>query len=324
MARVTETTIDVRWGNPAHVTFAKNRIRLVAVDDLRVKVNRAIQPIVERLLTDLSARHHSVATLEGYPTVPLGDGIHLVVAGLDREVVARVLANYGLDADGEDVYRWRGSYDDALRVGQQLDEAIDAELASIPATSDRAARSEPSVTAGAPEVVRGPVPAPTAPTSSEAKRIATREDSDWDDSLPGSAPIEKGAIGRAVLFIQAYLDVARSGVYDEETVAAVRELQKRRGVRETGKLDTLTWREILPRLRPRLDAGEAGRHVRVLSAALVAAGEVDRGEVVHLRYGIALSRLVREFQHRHAMRVTGRTGGIEWGMLVGSPYEQEV
>lgn len=321
MSAVTETVLDTRWGNPAHVTFAKNRIRLVAVDDLRVKVNKAIQPIVERVLTDLSARQHAVETLEGYPAVPLGDGLRLTIASLDHETVARVLDHYGFDATGVGEYRWRGTYDEAIAVGAKLDADADAEIRSPGATSAPPAGSDPSTTGAPAEGGRGPVPAPDAPPSSKATRVATPEDAEWDHSLPGIAPAVPGDVGRPVLFLQAYLDVARSGVYDAETEAAVAAFQRRRARKPTGRVDLDTWREILPRLRPRLDAGEAGRHVRILSAALVAAGEVDRGAIVHLRYGIALAREVRAFQDRHGIRVTGRTGGIEWGLLVGNPYE---
>lgn len=313
--------VDKRWGNPAHVTFAKNHVRLAAVDDLRVKVHRVLVPIVERLLTDLSVRDLRVEELEGYPAVERADGIRLRLTSVAPGIVAGVLVKYGFAVtDVESQYRWIGSFDDAMTVGAALDAAADAELAGIVPTSSGAepgGRPAPSSPSDSPERAEA---APTAAPSSKVERVAVPTDEDWNNTLPGLVDVGPGSVGRAVLFLQAYFGTDRSGVYDKKLAAAVRDYQVVRGVEPTGLVNNGTWRHIVPMIRPRLDAGDAGRGVRIFSAALVASGEIDRGSVVHLRYGIALSRTVREFQSRHGIRPSGRTGGIEWGMLVGSPF----
>ena len=75
------------------------------------------------------------------------------------------------------------------------------------------------------------------------------------------------------------------------------------------------WRLIFPKHWPRLRPGEGGRAARVLIAALIAdTGRLDMPcrSVV----GVAVVKVLREFQRNEGLHPTGRVSIMEWGRLV--------
>lgn len=279
------------WGNPVHTTFAKRNIRLVAVDDIQVKVHRVLQPIVEQLLLHLGVQDLKIDHVAGFPDSPAGQGLVLRLAGIPAEAVATAMEQYGFapDADMADHYVWGAGYEEA--------EAKAAEIDDAPPEPDAA-------------------PEPPA----EAPALADLEG--WWDGLPGARDLENGIdyAGRDVLFLQAYLGTPRTGVYDPATIAAVAAMKARRGLAADGSMNAEAWKQLLPRMRRKVQHGDNGRTVRLLSAALIAAQAVALDEPVRARYNSALARLVRDWQTETGLRKTGAITSIDWGELLYHPW----
>lgn len=313
---VTQTpqSTDDGWGNPAQATFKSRLTRLVAVDEHRVRVHKDLAPIVEHLLTDLSMTDY-VFTMEGYPVEPRGLGLQVVLNPPDPEFTARAMDQYGFrrdpDDDTPDLYLWQAEHDDTAMLAAEMEARRHAEAAAAgeDAPSDTGARDAAGDDA---EELRT--------LSASAEVYATDQHPDWYGGMPGSRVVNPGDVGRDVLFLQAYLQVPRTGVHDGQTVNAVGFLQGRKGLAATGEVNVTTWRQLIPRLRSPLFPGEHGRHVRLLSAAMIAMGELPRDAECSARYNRAMQVLVREMQERHGHRRTARVASLEWSYLLAYPW----
>jgi hypothetical protein len=100
--------------------------------------------------------------------------------------------------------------------------------------------------------------------------------------------------------------------YTAETEAAVRFMQQKLGIPETGEMDWYTWQSILPKPKLRISGGHAGPRVRALQAGLRVLGY---NPPLTSRYGTETIRSVREFQVANNLRVTGRVAYSEWLLL---------
>jgi len=131
----------------------------------------------------------------------------------------------------------------------------------------------------------------------------------------GARQLKLNDSGMDVKFINLYcgleevLDVER---FTEETEGAVRFMQRRLGIPETGTMDWYTWQSILPKPNLRISGGHAGPRVRALQSALRVFGY---NPPLTSRYGTETIRTVREFQVDHKLRVTGRITYNEWLIL---------
>lgn len=313
---VTETPqpqTDDGWGNPAQSTFKSRQTRLVSVDELRVRVHKDLAPIVEHLLTDLSMTDYVIGTLEGYPEEPRGLGLRIALDPPNPEGVAKAMDGYGFqaDPDQQDMYLWEAEHDATAMLAAEMEARRHADEATA---GEKAA--DDTTTPDAPE--RTAVQ-PTGPLAS-AEAYASESDEEWYAGLPGSRDIQRGDMGRDVLFLQVYLQVARTGILDAATVNAVGFLQGRKGLAATGEVTRTTWQQLIPRLRTPLFPGEHGRTTRLLSAAMIAAGEVPRDSECSARYNRPMQVLVREMQERHGNRRTARVGSVEWSYLLAYPW----
>ena len=292
---------EPRWGDPAHSTFVKRFIRLVAVDDHQLKVNVNLQPVVEHMLRQLGEVNLVVEHIEGWPVYPAGTGIVLRLSPPDPQLVTTALAQYGFEPDPEreDGFYFADSAVSAVAKGKALDEGYDA--------------------AALGDGVSAPVVAPVAPTppvAVEERRVAERDDDDWDEGLPGHRETEPGEVGTDVLFLQAYLGAPRTGVLDPETLAAVRRFQQTRGLTLTDRVSRQTWQNLVPHHRRHLSPGDGGKPVRILHAAIIAAGYSPRDTPVRAVFGVLLTREVREFQKVTGALPNGRVRTREWTHLL--------
>lgn len=298
------------WGNPASSRFAHRNIRLVAADELRVHVHAELKTIVWRLLTDLSEQGLAVSRLEGHPTHPDGTRLTLELVAIDAAATAGAMDLYGFRAEGDNVYAWAGTVEDARAKTEII---FKVEQMAVDGT---AAATEPAPAAdgvgGTPEAVtEAYTPAPL----DEMKQAG-----EWREVMPGSRTIAPGDVGRDVLFIQALFGAPRTGIYDEATEAAVQKARVVRGLELEGHVDDLLLRTIIPRLKPRLHPGDAGRSVRVASAAMIAGGYQPIDSAVESRFGVALSGYLRAVRVEMGVRPTApRIGGIEWEWLIQDP-----
>lgn len=308
-------TDDASWGNPSTATFQKRRIRLVAVDDLRVQVHVALQPVVEKLLRDLSVTDLVVKRVAGYPQSPNGTGVLVQLQPDQPELVAKALQAAGFTREGpaKGMWTWGGTYEEAVEAGT----AIDAERQAIEDAAAQATRhgTTPNVTT-----------MPTAPPAAVATAVANVGDDGWYAGLPASRVLEPGAeqTGQDVLFLQAYLDVPRTAVYDPDTIAAVSAYMRRRGFSYEGRMGEDEWKQLIPRTKRYLRNGDGGRNVRLLSAALIACGWAARDAKVDAYFGIVLSRSIRDFQTARGHRRTGIVAAMDWAALVANPWVQEL
>lgn len=305
-------TTEPGWGNPAGSTFQRRFTRLVAVDELRVRVHKDLAVIVEKLLHDMSTQDLVVDRLEGFPEVPDGTGLIIRVRGMDPDTTAGAMAGYGfsLTTDTEDVYLWGGSHVEAIAKSRDLDAAAHAAPdADDDGTDDTGEQADEADAAQEPQ---------TPPVAAEIDR----EDPLWFDGRPGDRELTAGGNqrGRDVLFLQAYLDVPRTGLYDVETIAAVNYFRGRRGLPEGGLMDRESWQQFLPRLRSALFPGATGRAVRILAAAMVAHGDIPIQDPVSGRYNGKMLREVREMQTANGFRRTGRIATAEWSLLIAHPW----
>jgi len=286
------------WGNPATASFAKRSIRLVAVDEFRVKVHKDIQPVIEHVLRLLSESDLKVTEVTGWPLSKAGTGLQILIDGQGGEAFAAAMGKYGFKPTRKNpnLYEWAGTYEEAVTAGDALDEAADTEEHELATTPDE------------PEAVFHPV---------------TDDDPEWFTGKPGERvldPADDRSLGRDVLFLQAYLGAPRTGWFDVDTISAVTDFQRRRDLKPDGIVGVETWRGFIPRIRPRLRPGDAGRSVRAISAGFIAAGVADRDSTVYGRYGVLMSRTVRHAQGELDLRVDGRIGALEWEALFAYPW----
>lgn len=296
------------WGNPAQSTFERRFVRLVAVDEWRVKVHIVLQPIVERVLRDLAQADFVVDELHGWPEHPDATTLQLRVGGLSAAEVALTMAEYGFDSDEEHVYRWAGTYEEAVERGAQADAELDAALAGQ--QPNAAPNDAPPAAAPVEQVER----------LTSAPEVATSADAEWNDELVGSRELHGGERGRDVLFWQAYLDVERTGIYDEATQEAVRAFKRKRLRPDTPTIDREVYQQLQQRLRKRLTRGDAGRHVRMVSALLIGASWADRSSPVHSAFARDLDQLVRGWQTLHGHPRNGIVSPSTWDTLMRHPW----
>lgn len=278
-------TTERTWGDPSWNTYAKRFIRLVAVDELRVKLHKDLGPRVEPLLRDLSMTDLVVEELEGYPAHQDGLGLTVKLTPHRPELVTDAMTRYGWVPDGENAFRWPLSLAETLALGDGGHEEPDAP-------------SAPQIAAYGPE------------------------DDGWYSGLPGSRSLsaDGGQIGRDVLFLQAYLVTPRTGVYDPDTMAAVAAFKGRRGLPQDGEVDTEVWRQFIPRLRRNIFPGDTGRLVRILASAMIAGGHLPVDCPVFHSYRVSHQRHVREMQTLMSFPRSGRVTGLEWSKLLAYPW----
>lgn len=311
------------WGVPSQSTFEKRLIRQVIVDDHRVRVHKDLVPVVEHVLSNLVQTDLVIGTLEGYPAEERGIGLRLVLDPPNPQFVAEAMSKFGFQAEGEDLYVWALTYEDALSAA----EAIDQDVPDQPATASPAAEHPESGTA---EQTGGDSPAdgdPEGTISAEenpADWAAERRAEGWYADRPGTRDLipGEGQTGRDVVFVQAYLDVPRTGRYDSATVNAVGYFLGRRGLPADGAMRAEAWMQLIPRVRPNIYSGEHGRYVRVVSAAMIAAGVLPPDYPVTPRYGRDLQRIIRDMQEERGGPRTGRITRLEWSYLLGYPWSE--
>lgn len=298
MSRMTQRHTD-GWGKPTGSTFRKRHTLLVAVGDHRLRVHRHLAPIVDHALTLLDQTDLVVDSLLGLDAYPDGRGLLLRLSPPNPELVAQALAGHGFDPDPDlaDGYRYRETIDVAMATGEALDaardRATDGEGILVASLAESAADGQ-----GAPE-----------------ERIE-RDDERWDHGLPGHREIEPGDIGSDVLFLQAYLDAPRTGILDAATLAAVNAWQERRGLPIEQRVSERDWQNITPHYRRLLSPGDGGRAVRIISAALIAGGHVERDSPVRAIFGVALAKEIRAFQEHAGLMRNGRIRSGEWAGLL--------
>lgn len=308
-------TDDASWGNPTAATFQKRRVRLVAVDEMRVQVHAALQPIVEKLLRDLSVIDLRVARVAGFPESPNGTGLVIELDPPRPELVAAAMQAAGFTREGpaRGMWTWGGTFEEAEQAGKALD-------ASRQEAEDAALRS------GRADVPPAPTEAPTPPPTARTTAEAYPGDEGWYEGLPGSRVLEPGGeqSGVDVLFLQCYLQTARTGIYDPETIAAVSTYMRRRGFSYEGRMSADEWQQLIPKTKRYMRNGDGGRNVRLLSSALIARGVMPRTAAVQGYFGVVLSRTIREFQTEHGHRRTGIVAAMDWAALVGDPWAAQL
>lgn len=308
------------WGNPAQSTFAKRLIRQVIVDDHRVNVHKDLVPIVEHLLSNLVQTDLVIDALEGYPAEPRGLGLHLTLAPANPRMVADVMGRFGFTAEDEDMYVWGLSHADAIEAGKAIDQEPTEQPADAPDTDEDA----PAGTGEQDDALDAVDGDPTGVITAEVRPgwHAILEEEGWYPGLPATRDLVPGTgqTGRDVVFVQAYLDVPRTGRYDAATVNAVGYFLGRRGLPADGAMTNEAWKQLIPRVRPNIYSGEHGRYVRVLSAAMIAAGHLPVDYPVSPRYGRDLQRIIRDMQEARGGTRTGRITSVEWTYLLGYPW----
>jgi hypothetical protein len=145
----------------------------------------------------------------------------------------------------------------------------------------------------------------------------------------GYAPANRGDHGVRVRVAQCLLRESGhyrgeiGGAYGERTHAAVRSLQKLRGLRVTGRTDRRTWTALLATgPRPVLKRGSEGPAVRRIQRALTAA--MPGLVAVHGYYGPGTATAVARYQSRHGLRVSGVVTPGTWHALrTGEPVHHK-
>jgi hypothetical protein len=142
----------------------------------------------------------------------------------------------------------------------------------------------------------------------------------------GNYPLlHRGAQGSTVRVAQCLLaaaghyDGAAGGSYGARTRAAVKALQRDRGLRATGRVDDRTWTALLAGgARPILKRGSEGSAVRRVQRALTAAlpGSVS----VHGHFGPGTVSALCRYQAGHGLKVSGVVTPGTWRALrTGAP-----
>lgn len=130
-----------------------------------------------------------------------------------------------------------------------------------------------------------------------------------------SRQLKIGSSGKDVKFLAYFLGLdnpSQRTEFDDVMRKAVVYFQTRMGMPETGEMDWYTWGAIVPKGSERVAAGYAGAKVRALQSALIVNGF---NPPISSRFGTETIRAVREFQVTNNLRVTGRTGFMEWNEL---------
>jgi hypothetical protein len=149
--------------------------------------------------------------------------------------------------------------------------------------------------------------------ASELKPLPTYED-DKPNRI-GSRQLKLKDTGVDVKFVNLFVGIDELATAEEftvETEKAVKFLQERMGIPQTGMMDWYTWQSILPKSSLRISGGHAGPRVRALQSALRCFGY---NPPLTSRFGTETVRSVREFQVDNALRVTGRITHSEWIIL---------
>lgn len=295
------------FGNPSHNTFAKRFIRLVVVDETRIKVHVKLQSVIELLLRHLSEQDVELERVEGYPTVQNGAGLVLVAKEVPVEAVREAMAGYGFQGSSDlssHLYLWGGTVAEADAANVEAE----AQLAAALRTPTEAQGDAGAAATGDEQVNDAPSP----------------DGLDWSSvedyqGKPGSRELDGTQLyaGRDIRFLQAYLQVPVTGRYDLDTMAAVAALKAKKGQEPDGTVTTEVWKQLLPRVRQHLRRGEMGRQVRIITAALVAAGFLDEPSSGFNR---PVELAVRSFQEASKLRPTGRVASFEWGALLHHPW----
>lgn len=152
--------------------------------------------------------------------------------------------------------------------------------------------------------------------------IIPETEESWAHTKPGRRDLTTGCRGDDVQFIQTLLGASdQSGVFDEATEAAVRWLQGRKGIPETGVVDNATWRLTYPRNTAfGVGRNDAGFTVRVAQSLIVAYGWEPELPITG-RYGIETDKAIRNIQAQRGLRVNGYMRSPEWVILLGPRSE---
>jgi len=174
------------------------------------------------------------------------------------------------------------------------------------ATAAAAPAAQPVVTAPAPVLSAGVIPASTI-----------------------ARGITRGASGEAVAIIQRVIGATPSGRFDAATLATVRVFQRAHGLAADGVVGPLTWASIV-------DVANGGPGVAPVTATSIPAAQVARGVqqgargasvgiVQRLvgadadgRFGRKTAAAVRSWQAAHGLRADGVVGPLTWAAMTGT------
>jgi peptidoglycan hydrolase-like protein with peptidoglycan-binding domain len=185
-----------------------------------------------------------------------------------------------------------------------------------------------------------PAPKPSA-IPRTTPRVVTATPTPTPDAKPQAEPqpvLRPGDTGSRVRELQARLSQLAwysppmSGDYDQETRAAVRGFQAKRGFDATGVVDRRTWRRLrgmsqtptedvmFNRAGPTLfGPGDDGREVREIQARLRQIAWFSGNVTDH--YGSDTTSAVRGFQAKRGIPVTGKVDRRTLGLLEGMTHE---
>ena len=133
--------------------------------------------------------------------------------------------------------------------------------------------------------------------------------SESDTAVPAFEPLEYGASGELVSYVQqrlselGYYDGKISGNFLEGTRNCLKRLQKDYGLEITGKLDEETWQLLLTAQYRVLKNGDDGDEVARLQQRLIDLGYLDAKATGKFRS--ATEGAVKNFQKQNGLEVTG-------------------
>jgi peptidoglycan hydrolase-like protein with peptidoglycan-binding domain len=155
------------------------------------------------------------------------------------------------------------------------------------------------------------------------------------DALAASLPqVNKGDRGQYVLALQlalrdeGYTYLRGSGFYADLTARAVKDFQRKHGIKASGIVGSKTWHALVGP-KPRsvtthaggkptfgIQPGERNSHkVLVLADMLMRVHPYARTEFDDMVYDATLQRLVRDFQQRAGIKASGIVGPRTWAAL---------